>query len=95
MGRVEKRGFSWMGLLFGPSYYAGYGNMKKAVIMALLSFMPLTGLIVNVHCGLKANAELPVKEQAFQWKNVAIIAGILILMLVIEEGVFGLYSRGM
>ena len=93
MEKTEKKGFSWMGFLFGPHYYSGYGSLKKGVVLALLCFMPLTALGVSIHCGLKANAELPVGREAFSWKNVAITVAIVVVMVVIEEGVFGLYSR--
>jgi hypothetical protein len=95
MEKVEKKGFSWMGFLFGPHYYSGYGDLKKGIILTLLCFMPLTALGVSIHCGLKANKELPVGQTAFNWKNVGITVAIIVIMVIIEEGVFGLYSRGL
>jgi hypothetical protein len=95
MEKKVKTGFSWMGFLCGPHYYAGYGNLKKGIILALLCFMPLTALGVSIHCGLKANAELPVGRGEFNWKNVAITVALIVVMVIIEEGIFGLYSRGL
>jgi len=63
----EKKGFSWMGLLFGGAYYAGYGQLVKGIIMAVISFIPLTAIPVNIYAGLKARKQLPVGSQSFNW----------------------------
>lgn len=68
MTQVEaKKGFSWMGLLFGGAYYAGYGQLVKGIIMAVISFIPLTAIPVNIYAGLKAKKQLPVGGQSFNW----------------------------
>lgn len=63
----ENSGFSWMGLLFGGAYYAGYGQLTKGLIMAVISFIPITAIPVNIYAGLKAKKQLPVGEEAFEW----------------------------
>lgn len=72
-GASRKQGFSWMGLLFGGMYYAGYGKLGKGFIMGVLGFIPLTAIPINIYAGIKANKELPVGDQAFNWVNAAIV----------------------
>jgi hypothetical protein len=59
--------FNWIALLFGSVYYAGYGKLTKAVICALISFIPLIQIPVNIYLGKKANSELPVGKVPFKW----------------------------
>lgn len=33
----EKKGWSWLGFLFMPYYYAGYGALQKGIIFAILA----------------------------------------------------------
>lgn len=68
----EKKGWSWLGFFFAPHYYAGYGDLQKGVIFAVLAGIPFVALLVGVYGGLKAKQELPIKQQEFQWKNVGI-----------------------
>lgn len=63
----EKKGFSWMSLLFAPYYYAGYGKFQKGLVFAIIGFMPLTAIIVNIYAGTKAKKELPIGKQDFKW----------------------------
>lgn len=85
MEQVEKKkGFSWMGLLFGGMYYAGYGQLVKGLVMGVLSFIPLTMIIVNIYAGIKAKAELPVGERPFNWGNALVV-------LVVGCAVSGLF----
>ncbi|MCJ2164689.1 MULTISPECIES: hypothetical protein [unclassified Pseudodesulfovibrio] len=72
-GAAPKQGFSWMGLLFGGMYFAGYGKLVKGLIMGALSFIPLTAIAVHIYAGIKARKELPVGEQAFSWMNAIIV----------------------
>lgn len=73
MTQAEKKGFSWMGLLFGGAYYAGYGQLVKGLIMAVISFIPLTAIPVNIYAGLKAKKHLPVGAQAFEWPKAVLV----------------------
>lgn len=66
---IDKKGFNWMGFLFAPYYYAGYGNVQKGIILAVIAFMPLTQIIVGIYAGKKANQELPILKQEFNWKK--------------------------
>jgi hypothetical protein len=63
----EKKGFSWMSLLFAPYYYAGYGKFLNGLIFAVIGFIPLTSIIVNIYAGTKANKVLPIGKQNFKW----------------------------
>jgi hypothetical protein len=63
----EKKGFSWMALLFAPYYYSGYGKLKKGLIMAVIGFIPLTAIFVNIYGGFRAKKELPIGKQDFKW----------------------------
>lgn len=63
----EKKGFSWMSLLFAPYYYAGYGKFLKGLVFAIIGFIPLTAIIVNIYAGTKAKKELPIRKQNFKW----------------------------
>ena len=86
----EKKGWSWMGFLFAPYYYAGYGKLEKGLVLAVISgILPLLALAVAVYGGLNAKKELPIKEQEFNWKKMSIslvvaIVVSLISMTVIE-----------
>jgi len=68
METTTKTKFNWIALLInGGAYYAGYGKVKKGLLMALIGFIPLTVFCVNIYAGFKANKELPVKKQEFNW----------------------------
>jgi hypothetical protein len=91
MEQIKPPGFNGMALLFGPQYYAGYGNLKKGIILACVSALPITAFCVNVYCALKANRDLPVGKVAFNWKN-AVIVGVLnsVLWVVVSSVIAGL-----
>jgi len=76
----EKKGWSWLGFFFAPYYYAGYGELQKGIILAVISGIPLLGLLAGVYGGLKAKQELPIKQQPFNWKNVGIAAVVNIMI---------------
>ena len=59
--------FNWIAFLFGSIYYAGYGKLNKAVICAIISFLPIIQIPVNIYLGKKANSELPVGKVPFKW----------------------------
>lgn len=65
--RPAQSGFSIMGLLFNAAYYAGYGKAGKGAVLALIGFIPLTLIGVCIYAGLKANQELPIGRQHFNW----------------------------
>jgi len=68
MENQTKTKFNWIALLFnGGAYYAGYGSVKKGIIMSIIGFLPLTVILVNLYAGFKANQELPVKKKPFHW----------------------------
>ncbi|MDD3466945.1 MAG: hypothetical protein PHE67_07325 [Campylobacterales bacterium] len=74
---TKQKKWSWLGLLFGPYYYAGYGKFKKAVLLGFLSLIPIAGYIgVPIYCGLKAKQELPIGEKQFNWASVFGLFGI-------------------
>ncbi|GAB7023803.1 hypothetical protein [Salidesulfovibrio brasiliensis] len=73
----EKNGFSWMGLLFGGAYYAGYGQLVKGLIMgAITGIFLLPGIFVHLYAGIKGKKDLPVGQQPFSWGK-AIIAALV------------------
>ena len=72
-------------LLFAPYYYAGYGELKKGLILAVISgLIPLFAIFVGVHGGLKAKKELPIGNQEFNWKNVGIAVVVLVIVSLIS-----------
>lgn len=79
----QKTGFSWMAFFFGGYYYAGYGNLKKAMIFIAISILiPMSGLIVNIYAGFKARQDLPIGQQEFNWKQ---SLGLLAISIVISS----------
>ena len=77
-----KQGWSWLGFFFAPYYYAGYGNLQKGLILAVVSgLIPLFAIFVGVYGGLKVKKELPIGNVDFNWKNVGIT---LVVLLVIS-----------
>lgn len=88
----EKKGWSWLGFLFAPSYYSGYGDMKKGLIFALISGFPLFALFVGIYGGLKAKKELPIGEIDFKWANVAIAVVVTIITSVILQTVIASFQ---
>jgi len=86
--KEEKKGWSWLGFLFAPYYYAGYGNLNKGLILAVITgIIPLFGLFVGIYGGLKAKSELPIGEIEFNWKNVGITLVVLIVISIISQTV--------
>jgi len=80
-----KQGWSWLGFFFAPYYYAGYGNLQKGLILAVVSgLMPLFAIFVGVYGGLKAKQELPIGNQEFNWKNVGIAVVVLVIVSLIS-----------
>lgn len=63
----EKKGFSWLGFLFAPYYYGGYGKFKKGLVLSIIGFMPLTYIFIMIYGGIKAKKELPIGKQDFKW----------------------------
>jgi hypothetical protein len=57
----EKKGWSWLGFLFAPHYYAGYGQLGKGIVFAIISGFPPFAILVGIFGGLKAKKELPVQ----------------------------------
>jgi uncharacterized membrane-anchored protein YitT (DUF2179 family) len=86
----NKKGWSWMGFLFAPHYYAGYGQLKKGLVLAVISgIMPLVMIAVGIYGGLKARQELPINEVEFNWKNVVFTVITVIVVSVISQAVIG------
>lgn len=82
----NKKGFSWLGFLFPPFYYAGYGALKKGLILTVLSIIPILGTFgVPIYAGLKAKSDLPIGKTDFKWANVLII----IVFIVVISGALG------
>lgn len=82
----EKKGWSWLGFLFAPYYYAGYGNLQKGLIFAVLSgITPIFGLIIAIYGGIKAKRELQIKERDFNWKYVVLAVFVLLAVAITLE----------
>lgn len=74
-----KKGWSWMGFLFAPQYYAGYGNIKKGVILGIIgSIIPIILFFVGIYGGLKAKKELPIKQINFNWLNAILVSVMMV-----------------
>lgn len=68
----EKKGWSWLGFFFAPYYYAGYGNLPKGLVLAVISgIVPLFAIVVGVYGGLKA-------KKSYQLDNKRLIGKILV-----------------
>lgn len=59
--------FNPMAFLFNTSYYAGYGKIGKAMLLAVVGFIPLTLIPVAIYMGFRANKELPIGQIPFHW----------------------------
>ncbi|WP_169752679.1 hypothetical protein [Campylobacter mucosalis] len=81
----QKSGWSWIGFLFPAYYYAGYGKLKKGIIMAIIVSIPVinlvTALVVGIYGGINAKRELPIKEVPFNWGNVGIVLLVITVFL--------------
>lgn len=92
----QKSGWSWMGFLFGIFYYAGYGKLKKAIIMGLPIAIPIIGIIVSlviaIYCGINARRDLPIKKVPFGWSNVGIVLLIVVGLYALIGVLIGLLS---
>ena len=99
----EIKGWSWLGFLFMPYYYAGYGELKKGIVLSIIAglmagvqtessvvilIIILVGLSIAVYGGLNGRKELPIKKQKFSWKNVMIAIGVYIVAMVISTMLF-------
>ena len=92
MKKTMKTGFNWMALLFSSHYYAGYGKIPKAFILAALSGFPLFGLAICLYCGRKANVELPVGNTKFNWGLAMISVAIQMIVYFVLSSIIG-YER--
>ena len=81
----EKKGWSWLGFFFAPHYYAGYGNLKKGLIYAVIGAFPLFALIIGIIAGRSAKKELPIGKQDFKWANVIITVVVNIVVAIILQ----------
>jgi len=84
----EKKGWSWLGFFFAPHYYAGYGDVKKGVIYALIGAFPLFGLIIAIISGRNARKELPIGKQDFNWKNVVLTVCLTVASGLTMQSIF-------
>lgn len=82
----EKKSWSWLGFLFAPYYYSGYGKLNKGLVLAVISgLLPLLGIGVAIYGGLRAKKELPIGQVDFKWLNVGIALVILIIVSIISQ----------
>lgn len=81
----EKKGWSWLGFFFAPHYYAGYGDLKKGLIYAVIGAFPLFGLIIGIISGRNARKDLPIGKQDFKWANVGITVVVNIIVAIILQ----------
>ena len=93
MENEQKIKFNWIAFLFnGAAYYAGYGNIKKGLIMAVIGFLPLTVFFVNLYGGFKANSELPVKQQPFDWARAIMVSMFHVVILICSVTIIGSHT---
>ncbi|MBI9080604.1 MAG: hypothetical protein JEY79_12805 [Pseudodesulfovibrio sp.] len=94
MTQVEKKGFSWMGLLFGGSYYAGYGELGKGIIMgAITGFFLIPGLFVHLYAGIKGKKDLPVGKQPFEWPKAICVAFVPAVVYMATLGIIAIIVK--
>jgi hypothetical protein len=70
----KKKGFNWLAFIFSYAYYAGYGRIPKALALAVAACIPVVFIGVPLYAGFKANADLPIGEQAFSWPKAILFA---------------------
>jgi hypothetical protein len=106
----EKKGWSWLGFLFMPYYYAGYGALQKGSIFAILTgfiagievgtsvvaliIVLFIGIGTAIYGGMNAKKELPVGKQDFSWKNVIIATVAYTIAMFISSILFLALSGG-
>lgn len=81
----ESKKFNVLALFFAPAYYAGYGKVGKGVVFAIIGFLPITAIAVNIYAAFRANRDLPVKQVPFNWLFATLV---LILSGCISAGAF-------
>jgi hypothetical protein len=88
---MRTKGWNWLGFFFPHAYYAGYGNLKRGIIYAVISGFPLFAIIVAILGGKNSNKDLPVGEIPFNWKNVVIAVVVnMISFTVLQIGISSL-----
>ena len=85
-------GWSWMGFLFNIYYYAGYGKLKKAIIMSLLMLLIIPMFIIPFYCGFKAKSELPIKQVPFSWGKVGIVVVVYMVVQIVFQIIVGIIA---
>lgn len=81
-----------MGFLFNIYYYAGYGKLKKAIIMSLLMLLVIPMFIIPFYCGFKAKSELPIKQVPFSWGKVGIVVVVYIVVQIVFQIIVGIIA---
>ncbi|MCJ2165230.1 MULTISPECIES: hypothetical protein [unclassified Pseudodesulfovibrio] len=90
----EKKGFSWMGLLFGGAYYAGYGELGKGIIMgAITGLFLVPGLFVHLFAGIKGKKDLPVGKQPFDWPKAICVAFVHAVVYMATLGIIAIIVK--
>ncbi len=84
----EKKGWSWLGFLFAPFYYAGYGKFVKGLLLFFIGIVPLFGLMAFIYGGLRAKKDLPINMQKFRWLNVIGLIGIGVAIIGVVFKIF-------
>lgn len=65
--KKEKTGFNFLAFLFNSAYFAGKGNVKVGIILAVVGFFPLTNLFLSApYAGFKANKYFS-SADTFSW----------------------------
>ncbi len=80
---MKESKFNWVALFFAPMYYAGYGKIGKGLLFALIGFVPITAIPVNIYAAFKANSELPVGENPFSWWKAAIAFALMAIIRIV------------
>lgn len=94
--KSDQTGYNWFALLSGGGpYYAGYGNVTKGIILAVIAgILPILAIIVAIYGGAKANKELPVRKVPFQWSKFALVLAIQSVVSIIIVSVISLSNVG-
>ena len=83
--KKENTGFNFLAFLFNSAYFAGKGNVKVGIILAVVGFFPLTAIFISApYAGFKANKYFS-SEDTFSWGRAI---GVFILHCIITVSVF-------
>jgi len=95
VAQPKPKGFNWIALCVGGAYYAGYGNLKKGLTMAIAAgLLPTFAIFMHIYMGFNANKVLPVKQVKFQWKFLGAALAAQTIAVMIFFAVMSTFNLG-